>query len=574
MMQRTGKWKRPTLARWAMPIALLLVLAGCAAPSPAPAGQQPRERSGVQRTLVYANGREVDSLWIFGRTDNETTDMVHAGLVTRNAVTFSEEPWLAVERPSTEKGTWQVNPDGTMVTTWRLRPNIKWHDGTAFSSKDFAFGREVNLDPNVAFRNRRHANLMERIDTPDDQTLIIHWKTPYPLADRIFRTELPGLPRHILEPIYRAGEYQRFEESPYWTLQFIGTGPYRVLEFQPGAVLELQAYDDYFLGRPKIDRVTMRVISDANVLLTNVLTNDVHYTGRSGLTIDGALVAKEQWESQGQGKVHVTPINWRWVNLSGLNPWFDDRRVRRAMLHAIDREEMVRTLSQGVEQVIHVPLSPFRPQFSRLDQVITKYEYNPQRAQQLLAEAGWARGPDGVLVNQRGERFSFEARTGAGDRESEQLQAATISYWQAVGAELSINNLAPRVERDEQNRNRWPGANWASHNIQVEDWYDRYHSINIPTAENRWVTENVSRWTNPQKDVLLDEMNATLDRKRWDDLVVEFSRLFTVDLPHLPLKYASEVTTVRKGLKSVGPRIESGGENSRTWNIHLWEWTE
>jgi len=561
---------------WRAIISLLAVAAtsaGCAGVPAAPGGQvSTAPRQAERKALVIAEGREVDSMLSFGNTDNEATEMAHAGLVVRNAVTFQEEPWLAEERPSIEKGTWRVNPDGTMVTTYRLRPNILWHDGTSLSPQDFVFGREANLDTRLPYRNRRQVSLMDRIDTPDERTLVITWNTTFPLADRLFRSELTPLPRHILEPLYRSGDLDRFVTSPYWNREFVGTGPYRVVDFQPGALIEFEAFEQYFLGRPKIDRVSLRIISDSNIMLTNVLTNEVHLTLRSALTFEGGLVAKDQWEAQGSGRVLFTPTNWSWVNLSGLNPWFDDVRVRRAMLHAIDREEIVRTLFRGEEAVVHVPFSPRRPQFARADAAVVKYEYNPQRAQALLAEVGWTRGPDGVLLNSQGERFSFEARTTAGRREEEQVQQATIGYWTAVGAELQINNLPDRVLSGEEFRNRWPGAYWGSHNIVIEDWADRFHTSNIPGPENRWSRINVSRWANPQKDAIVDEMNATLDRARWDDLVVQFARVFTEDLPHLPMKYSSEVMTVAKGLQGIGPRIESGGENARTWNVHLWEW--
>src|SRR5436309_13359106 len=131
----------------ALIIGVTLAMAACAgptAPTPAPPGNASASVSDSsaparqQRTLVVGMGREIDTLGRWGdRTDNETHDIVQAGLVQRNQVVFKEQPWMAEEFPSMEKGTWRVNPDGTMVTTYHLRPNIKWHDGTTVSSKDF-----------------------------------------------------------------------------------------------------------------------------------------------------------------------------------------------------------------------------------------------------------------------------------------------------------------------------------------------------------------------------------------------------------------------------------------------------
>lgn len=551
-----------------------LMLTGCVGPS-APstvdtAGTQPR----VRKSIVVAQGRQIDSLGQFGETDNESKDMVHAGLIRRNAGTFQEEPWLAEELPSIERGTWKINPDGAMETVYKLRPGIKWVDGTAFHPQDFVFGREVNLDPKVPYRNRRIPQYMDRFDTPDDRTLIIHWNQTYRLANKVFRSELFALPRHLLEPIYReaqtSGDYTRFENNPYWSREYVGTGPYRVTGFEPGVILELEAYEGYFLGRPKIDAITFKLIPDPNVMLTNVLAGELDVTLRSALTFEGGIVAKQQWEARGDGQVHFVPVNWNWVNLSGLNPWFDDLRVRRAFLHAINRQEIVDTLFHGVEPVIHGPMSPRRPQAPRADQVVMKYDFSLARAQALLEEAGWRRGSDGVLVNGRGERLAIEGRGGSSGDEAK-LQAATISYWNTIGVETTVNNLDSRVANTEEYRNRWPGANWGSHNVVIEDWSDRFANAALPTENNRWVGNNVSRWSTPEKEAVLQELERALDPRRWEDLTVEFVRLFSLELPHLPLKGSSEVTTVRRGISNVQTRIESGGENSRAWNVHEWE---
>src|SRR5213082_1750078 len=108
--------KRPKRSRWSLTVAtLLLTLAGCAAPPPqttSPAAPGATEPSRPQRTLVIAEGREIDTLGRFGdRTDNEPHDMVQAGLAVRNQTTFAEQPWMAEELPSMEKGAWRVNPD-------------------------------------------------------------------------------------------------------------------------------------------------------------------------------------------------------------------------------------------------------------------------------------------------------------------------------------------------------------------------------------------------------------------------------------------------------------------------------
>jgi peptide/nickel transport system substrate-binding protein len=231
---------------------------------------------------------------------------------------------------------------------------------------------------------------------------------------------------------------------------------------------------------------------------------------------------------------------------------------------------MVDTISHGKEEVAHFPLAPTHPAFRAAEPVVKKYPYDPRRSEQLFAEAGWRRGADGVLANDRGERFSAELRASA-RVEFEQPLGAISSYFKGVGVETQIAQMPDRQLSSPDVRNRWPGFYLASHNMQVEDWDDRFHTSNIPTAGNNWVPINVSRWANPAKDRLIAALEDTLDARQRQQLTVEWLKLFAEELPHLPLRYNAEVTSYRSTVKNIPVRIESGGENYRTWNAHVWE---
>jgi peptide/nickel transport system substrate-binding protein len=524
------------------------------------------------KTLIIAGGRDHATESDFGKgiSDAEISDLLGAGLFRKNALTFSADPWLAEESPSVERGTWIVNPDGTMVTRYRLRPNTKWHDGTPLTTQDFVLGWEMIRDPKLAHGDASVANAISSIETPDDRTLVLHWSQTFNRADAIMRSRLAPQPRHIVEPLYRTLDAEQLIAHPVWTTQLVSSGPFKVTRWQQGEEMELQAFDDYFLGRPKIDRIIWRFIFDLNTMLSNVLANNVDAALRQAFTLDTGLVAKEQWEARGEGTISFTPVTMDWVNLSPLNPWLTDIRVRRAMLHAIDRQAMVETVSHGLETVAPFPLAPKRPQYERALASATKYDYDLNRARQLMAEAGWTPGPDGILVNGRGERFSIDARTGTQQSE-EQLQTVVVDYWKRLGVESQINNLSSRQQDAEEFRGRWNGAKWSWQSMSVELWVRFYGTDNIPTAEKRWIGNNEARWDDPAKEAVLTELNQTLDPRRKDDLVVEFARLFADQLPHLPLKYQAEVQSVRKGIVNLYPRSELGGENTRTWNAEQWD---
>ncbi|HLN85242.1 MAG TPA: peptide ABC transporter substrate-binding protein [Candidatus Limnocylindrales bacterium] len=527
-----------------------------------------------QKRLVMMGGRRTAGFGNHGRSDTELTGLVDAGLAGQNPVTLERIPLLAEELPSVKKGTWKIDRQKrTMVTVYRLRSGLKWSDGKPHTSHDFKFGWEVHRHPEFPLRDRLVPDMIDKIETPDDRTIAIHWKTLYNEAHAIQKQQLRAWPRHILQDAFIAGDIKALVRDAYWNQKFIGAGPYRLLDWGNGDRIEVEANPYYAIGKPKIDRVTYRVVEDSNTALSAMLAGEVDFALRDTVSFDGALVLKEQWEAKGLGTVSIRPITFRWLNLSGTNPLFKDVRVKRALLHAIDRNSMVNNIFRGVAPIIHFPLSPFRKAYPRADQAAMKYEYNVDKARQLLSEAGFTMGSDGVLVNAKGERMEFEFRTEAGSREDEQAQAIIVDYWKKIGVRAQIKNLAPRVFNSEEFRNRWPGAALGGQNLVVEEWAERFHSAGTPTAENRWATESVSLWRNAQADKIMDELNTIIPEARAIDLQVEFVKLFTRDLPYLPLYYRLEWLAIRKGLTGITPRIESGGQNMNTWNIHLWDKT-
>jgi peptide/nickel transport system substrate-binding protein len=525
-----------------------------------------------QKRLVILGGRRTAGFGNHGRSDTELTGLVDAGLAGQNPVTLERFPLLAEELPSVKKGTWKIDRQkNKMVTVYRVRSGLKWSDGKPHTSHDFKFGWEVHRHPEFPLRDRLVPDLIEKVETPDDRTIVIHWKSLYNEAYAIQKQQLRAWPRHILQDAFRSGDMKSLTNHAYWNQKFVGTGPYRLVEWGGGAQIETEANPYYALGKPKIDRVTYKVVEDSNTALSAVLAGEVDLTLRDTLSFDGALILKEHWEAKRMGTVSIRPTTFRWLNLSGTNPLFKDVRVKRALLHAIDRNTMVNNIFRGVAPIIHFPMSPFRKAYQRADKAAMKYEYNVERAKQLLSEAGFTPGTDGILANAKGERMEFEFRTEAGSREDEQAQAIIVDYWKRIGVRAMIKNLPQRVFNSEEFRNRWPGAALGGQNLVVEEWAERFHSAGTPTAENRWSTESVSLWQNPQADKIMDELNTIIPESRAIDLQVEFIKLFTRDLPYLPLYYRLEWLAIRNGVTGITPRIESGGQNMNTWNMQLWE---
>jgi peptide/nickel transport system substrate-binding protein len=525
-----------------------------------------------RKRIVIHGERQVTSLGYHNRRETEHVSMVDAGLVTQNPVTLERVPVLAEELPSVKKGTWKIDTQKkTMITVYKLRPGLTWHDGKPYTSKDFEFGWQIAKHPEFPMPDRLVPDLISKIETPDDRTIVIHWNDLYNEAYAIQYTHVRAFPRHLLHEAFTAGDMKAFANLPYWNKNFVGAGPYRVVEWDAGTRMELEAFKDFTLGRPKIDRVSYKTVEDTNTNLAAVLAGEVDLCMRSTISFDGAMILREQWEKPGKGKIYISPASWSWLNLSRDNPWFSDVKVRRALLHAIDREAMVQNLFKGEKIVSHVPLSRVRKSYKKALATATLYKYDPETAKKLFAEAGWKPGSDGVLVNAKGERMEFEFRVTAERRDHEQAQAIIADYWKKVGVRTNIKNLPNRLLNAAENRNRWPGAFIGTHNVTVEEWQERFHTKNIPTAENKFAPENVSGWNDPRKDSILDELNSIATAARSEQLQLEFLKMFSDALPHLPLYYSPEVLVAKKGLTGITPRQESGGQNSSSWNMYQWD---
>src|SRR5215475_12595905 len=407
----------------------------------------------ARKRIIIHGERQVTSLGYHNRRETEHVSMVDAGLVTQNPVTLERVPVLAEELPSVKKGTWKIDTQKkTMITVYKLRPGLTWHDGKPYTSKDFEFGSQIAKHPEFPMPDRLVPDLISKIETPDDRTIVIHWNDLYNEAYAVQYTHVRAFPRHLLQEAFSAGDMKAFANLPYWNKNFVGAGPYRVVEWDAGTRMELEAFKDFTLGRPKIDRVTYKTVEDTNTNLAAVLAGEVDLCMRSTISFDGAMILREQWEKQGKGKVYISPASWAWLNLSRDNPWFSDVRVRRALMHAIDRDAMVQSIFEGEKLVSHFSLSRTRRSFKKAMAVATIYKYDPERAKKLLADAGWKPGPEGVLTNEKGERLEFEFRCQAGRREHEQAQAIISDYWKKIGVRTVIKNLPTRLLNAAENR--------------------------------------------------------------------------------------------------------------------------
>jgi len=480
-------------------------------------------------------------------------------------------PQLAVALPSIEAGSWRVDPGGTMETTWNLRTNAKWHDGTALTSADLIFTYEVYTDP--AFPTRGEARpLMESVSAPDPHTFVVRWKAPFVNAFK----EPPGddiLPRHLLEDLYRGSDDKAaFVASPYFRAQYVGLGPYRLVAWEEGSHLVAERFDGYYQGRPAIDSITVRFIPSANTMVANILAGNLDVVLPPAVGLEVAAEVQRRWQGTGNRVVAGTS-----GALMALDPQvrpeyaqprngFPHTLVRQAFFQAIDRPTLTDALTQGLTPVADSYFPPGHPLRRDVEPSIPQFPYDLARAQLLLAQAGWTRAADGMLVHQAsGERFQTELRT---DQEAgkERLINVIADGWKALGADTSLNIVPAAIAGDREVRAKRSGFNVIT--ASGSAYYDRnrLHSNQIAADANRWTGINTGGYSNARVDTLLDQLRATIDPRQRLPIHQQLVREQITDLGIMPLFWDVNIVLMVTGVK--GPKIVKG---EATQNIFEWD---
>jgi peptide/nickel transport system substrate-binding protein len=476
---------------------------------------------------------------------------------------------LADAAPSIENGRWRLFPDGRMETSWTIRAGAHWHDGTAFTSDDLLFTAELVRDPELAgaFRDSAY-DLIEAVEAPDPRTVVVRWKGPLIEADGMFSQRLAvPLPRHLLEKTYRE-ERGKLLTLPYWLGEFVGTGPFRLRSVESGSHVLLQANDRFVLGRPKIDEVEVRIIIDPNALMANILAGNVALTLGYGISLDQALELRRLW---GDGNVEMAPNGWLALHPQFLNPRLPivtDRRFRQALMHGINRQEMVDTLQYGMVPVAHAFLNPAEPEYPAVESSMVRYVYDPAMAVREIEELGYTRRANGIFADSSGQSLAVEIRVTEGLEIQVKATFAVADYFQKIGVAVD-----PVVRSVQSNSNREEVATFPNfrlmRNSNTLSDVKNFLISKAAVAENGFTGQNFARYMNQEFNDLIERYFRTIPKQERIEVlrgvVIHQSR----ELSQMSLFYNVQSVAVGKRVRNV----TNGGAQgfNQAWNAHAWE---
>jgi len=490
-------------------------------------------------------------------------------------------PVLAESLPRLNTDTWKVFPDGRMEAIYRLRPGLQWHDGAPLTAPDFAFSfRATKAEatwgtPVLGVDDARTpAKWMDEIVALDSQTLVIRWPQAYPAAGNL---AFPPLPRHLLEAWLDRNDSDAYHGLDYWTTAYVGAGPFRLASWERGAFIEGAAFEGYALGRPKIDRIVLTFSEKPTTTVARLLADDVDMAVAQAIGFQETSVLKQEWVPRTQGRLLFNPNAVRHVQIQARPAYADpavmlDVRVRRALLHAIDRPALAEAMVDERGMTADAMLPQVVPFYADVDRAITKYPFDIRRTEQLMAETGFAKGADGFFVSSTGGRFSPQLM---GVNEGQDAQDTTIVADSLKRAGIDVQlYLYPVVLRrasdSDEFKGSFPAMNTNSTSVTPPLLgLDEWDSPTIGTPQNNWKGHNRIGWSTPEYDHLLERFNATLDKKEGDGLLVRMLTILSNELPVLPL-YSTFFVDAHVGSLH-GPEVASPS-SSLYYNIHQWEW--
>ena len=484
-------------------------------------------------------------------------------------------PILAQEIPRVENGG--RARDGTW-TLWRLKQGVVWHDGRPFTADDVLFTWEFATDPATAAVTRGVFENIRRIDKLDDHTIKVVFTEPTPVW--YFGERGHILPKHLFAEYKGANA----RHAPY-NLKPVGTGPYKLVAFTPGAVALYDINPHYHVpNRPFFDTVELKGGGDATSAARAVIqTGEVDFASNLG-QIDKDVM--ERLAQQGRkGMFRLTTGGFiEHIQLNRTDPWtevdgerssvkvphplFTDLQVRQAFALAVDRrgiaEQLYGAAGQPTSNVLNAPRQFQSPN--------TRWEFDLEKAAQLLEQAGWKRGSDGIrLKGGRRMQVLFQTPT---NLVRQKTQAIVRKALERLGIEVELKAVPATVYFSGDPANPDNVAHFYADmqmvafyfGIDPQVWMRRFVSWEIAQKANNWAGQNRVRWANAEFDRLWEEARTELDPVKRAALFIRMNDLLIEDVVVIPVVWRKNVFAVSHTMRG----LALSPWDSWTWDLAYW----
>jgi peptide/nickel transport system substrate-binding protein len=487
-------------------------------------------------------------------------------------------PVLAAEAPSLQNG--QVAKDG-MSVTWKLKKDVVWHDGKPFTADDVVFTWEYVMDPGTAAVTIGPYRDIVRIDKVDSHTVKIGFKSATPFWAAAFCGAATGpiIPKHL----FQAFKGDKSREAPT-NLKPVGTGPYKFVDFKPGDIVRGEINPNYHVpNRPFFDQVEMKGGGDA-VGAARAVIQTGEYDYAWNMQVEDEIL--KRFEQGGKGRADiVSGGNIEHIQVNTTDPWTEvdgerssaktkhptlsDPAVRQALNLLVDRasvqEEIYGRTGIATANFVNAP--------ARFVSKSLKFEFNVDKANQILESSGWKRGGDGVRAKD-GKKLKFVYQTSINNPRQKTQQIVKQACAKA-GIELELKAVTANVFFSSDPANPDTYSHFYT-DLQMytttmtqpdpQRFMDQFTSWEVSAKDNKFALTNKTRWRNEEYDKLWKAAEHEMDPVKRAALFVKMNDLVIQNVVVIPVVFRPRVAAISNRLRDA---VQSGWD-SDFWALAYW----
>ena len=418
---------------------------------------------------------------------------------------WNPQPYLAE--------SWEVSDDGLTVTL-NLVKGATFHDGVAITSKDVAFSIKT-VQENHPFKTMFAP--VASVDTPDDHTAVINLSQPHPALLLAMSSQLlPIIPQHVY------GDGQNPKTHPQNSENVVGSGPFRLVEFKRDQHIILERNENFFIeGRPYLDKIVMRIIKDGSARTIAMENGEVHLSAFEANARDiNRMIKNENLVATPEGYAAIGPLAW--VAFNTKREPVSDVRVRQAIAYAIDRNFILKAIFLGTSQEARTGVHPGSP-FYEPD--VEPYDLDVDKANQILDDAGYARGDDGMRFKLILD-YGWASIKPPAEYLKPQLKKIGIDI--TVRAAPDFPTWSKRISNHDFDMTWDVVFNWGDPVIGV---HRTYQSTNIKPGV---IWSNTQQYENAKVDEIMEQAGQETDPAKRRALYSEFQKILAEELPLYP----------------------------------------